>query len=465
MSDRKKVILLAPSYGFIYEGAKIQPGAMFSPSLGLAAVGGALLDAGHEVRVCDLNKISEEDLIKELKGFSPDYAGIGYSTVLSAEAARLAGLVKRESPGTVVMAGGVHPTSMPEEALSCPHIDVACAGEADFSAPEVVSGRPFREIKGLAYREGGKVVLAERPPLLTDLDSLPFPAWKLFNVPEYSTTRLLTRANPAGWLETSRGCPYGCVYCNKSVFGRGFRAKSAARVVDEMAYMLDCGFREIHIADDCFTVDMERAKEICRLIISRGLKFPWATVTGIRADKVDQELLNLMKAAGCYRVFYGIESGSDAVLKRICKGETVSQVRSGVAMAKKAGLEVHGFFMLALPGDTEETMRETIELAKELDLDMAKAAITVPLPATPYFDELSAQGRIKSRDWSRYNLYFPASTLYDHPTLDWDTVDRYYRKFYREFYFRPSFILKRIVSSIRNGELLHDIKAFFQVKW
>ncbi len=465
MTGKKKIILVSPSYDFVYRGAKIKPGAMYSPSLGLASIGGALLAAGHEVRVCDLNRSSEADLASALREFSPDIAGISFTTILSAEAARVAGEIKKQSPGVMVVAGGVHPTSMPEDALSCPHFDAACVGEGDLSMPELAGGGPVEDIPGFAYRRAGEVKVNPRRPLIADLDALPYPAWKLFDVPSYSTTKLLTRANPAGWLETSRGCPYGCVYCNKSVFGRGFRAKSAARVVDEMAYMLDCGFREIHLADDCFTVDIPRAKSICRGILERGLKFSWATVTGIRADRVDQELLNLMKEAGCYRVFYGIESGSEEVLRRINKGETPDDVRRAVEMSRKAGLEVHGFFMLALPGDTEKTMRQTIDFAKELDLDMAKAAITVPLPATPYFEELSSQGRIKSRDWTRYNLYFPARTLYDHPALDWDTVDRYYRAFYREFYFRPGFIWRRLLASLRGGQLLDDIRAFFQVKW
>ena len=121
--------------------------------------------------------------------------------------------------------------------------------------------------------------------------------------------------------------------------------------------------------------------------------------------------------------------------------------------------------MLALPGETENTMRETIDFAKELDLDMAKVAITVPLPSTPYFEQLDREGKIKTRDWSKYNLYFPARELYDLPGLDWDTVETYYKKFYREYYFRPRFMIKRFWGSLVRAQLLNDIKAFFQVKW
>ncbi|PJA14483.1 MAG: hypothetical protein COX65_05620 [Elusimicrobia bacterium CG_4_10_14_0_2_um_filter_56_8] len=462
---KKKVLLLAPAYGFIYKGSMIKPGAMYSPPLGLATIAGALAADGHEVRIADLNKISDQDLLAQLLEFRPDYAGISYTTVLAEESFRLAKLVKDAAPGVIVVAGGVHPTSMPLEVLESSATDIVCIGEGDQSIVEIVRGVPLENIRGIAFRKDGECRVAERRELIRDLDTLARPAWNLFDLSKYHTTDLLTRANPAGWLETSRGCPYSCVYCNKNVFGKNFRKKSVMRVVDEISYMLDCGFREIHIADDCFTVDMERAKGICREILRRELKFPWATVTGIRADRVDQELLTLMKQAGCYRVFYGIETGSDEILKLIRKGETCEEIRQAVKMAKKAGLEVYGFFMLALPGDTETTMRQTIDFAKELDLDMAKAAITIPLPSTPYFEELDKAGRIKAKEWSKYNLYFPAKELYDHPTLDWKTVEDYQRKFYREFYFRPGFIVKRFFSSLAAGRLLSDIKSFLQIKW
>ena len=462
---KKRILLVAPSYSFIYQGAMIRPGAIYSPHLGLATIAGPLVAGGHEVRIADLNKVPEAAFLEDLRRFVPHYVGISFSTILSAEAYRLAKLIKETDDKIVVISGGVHSSSMPEDVLAFSPVDIVCMGEADYSIVEIVEGRPLEKIAGIAFRRDGKSVVTPQREPIKDLDALAFPAWRLFDLREYRTTELLARENPAGWIETSRGCPYGCIYCNKNVFGRNFRAKSVKRVVDEMAYMLDCGFREIHISDDCFTVDLDRAKGICAEIIKRKLRFSWATVTGIRADRVDQELLTLMKRAGCYRVFFGIETGSDEVLKIINKGETCDDVRRAVLMSKKAGLEVHGFFMLALPGETEKTMRETIDFAKELDLDMAKLAITVPLPSTPYFEQLDKAGRIKTKEWSKYNLYFTARELYDVPGLDWDTVEAYYKRFYREFYFRPRFMIKRFRESLLRGQLLNDIKAFFQVKW
>lgn len=449
----------------MYEGTPIKMGAIYSPYLGLAAIGGALALKRINVKIIDLNKFSEGKLISFIKDFNPDYIGISFTTPLAEEAFRLATLAKNIKKDIIVIGGGAHPSAMPRNVLESSDIDIVCVGEGDYSIVEVITGKPYKDIRGIAYKDVDGCHICEKNEFIKDLDNLAFPAWNLFNLSEYKTTRLIARKNPAGWLETSRGCPYGCVYCSKEVFGRNFREKSAQRVVDEMEYMLACGFREIHIADDCFTFNLERAKDICNKIIQRGLKFPWATVTGIRADRVDYELLSLMKKAGCYRVYYGIESGDDKVLKLINKGETCNVIRRAVKISKQAGLEVFGFFMLALPGETEETMRNTINFAKELDLDMAKMAITIPLPATPYFQDLYNSGRIKETNWSKYNLYFSARDLFEHPTLNWDTIEDYYKRFYRELYLRPKFIAKRFVKSLSQGNLLSDINSFLKTNW
>lgn len=463
--ERKKIMLILPSYSFIYEGTPIKAGAMYSPSLGLANIAGSIKSKGHIVTIIDMNKRSEKEFLTLLKSFDPDYVGISFVTLLFEEAIRLANLVKKIKKRVIIIGGGVHPSSMPKEVLESSAIDIVCIGEGEYSIIDIISEKPWEDIQGIAFKKNGNCCISPYQGFIKDLDRLPYPEWSLYNIKEYKTTELLTRANPSGWIETTRGCPYGCVYCNKSVFGKKFRTKSSKRVVDEMEYMLASGFKEIHIADDCFTFNIERAKDICEEIIKRGLKFPWATITGIRADRVDQELLNLMKISGCYRVYYGIESGDDNILKLIKKGETCEDVRMAVKISKRAGLEVFGFFMFALPGETEETMQKTIGFAKELDLDMAKVAITIPLPSTPYFDELNKSGKIKDTNWSKYNLYLPARELYDHPNLDWDIVEHFYKRFYREFYLRPRYITKRFFRSLLNGQLISDIKHFLKTEW
>lgn len=448
-SKLKKILLTCPSYGPVYRNTIFQAGT-YPPSLSLAAIAGALIRQGHDVRILDLNKHSRTELVNLIKSFSPGYLGVSFSTPLAEEAYLLAGLAKKIKGDIIVIAGGAHPSALPAEVLGSPDIDMVCVGESDYSVAEAVTKDPAALAEGIACKDkcGGGILYKEKNRFIEELDDLPFPAWDLFEIKEYKTNRFIARANPAGFIETSRGCPYGCIFCNKRVFGRNFRAKSVKRVVEEMGYMLSCGFRELHIVDDCFSFDIERAKGICAEILKRKIKFPWVTSNGIRADRVDKELLTMMKRAGCYRVCYGIESGDDAILALVQKGETLEEIRKAVKMSRENGLEVVGFFMLGLPAETKETMQKTIDFARELDLDFAKASITIPFPATPYFEELDNNGRIKTARRSKFNTHFIPGGLYDHPTLSWRIIEDYYRRFYLKFYLRPAFILKRFIKNI-----------------
>lgn len=463
----KKIILINPCQRSLYEFVKIKEGAIYSPVLSLATIAAPCLKEGHQVKIFDMNLLenNEKKLVRLVRRYSPDFVGITFTTPLFPEMVNLAQMIKKELPRCRLLGGGAHASSFPKETLEESPLDLVVIGEGDFVLQEILSGKRWEKIAGVCFNKNKKIKKTRPRKFITDLDSLPYPAWQLYDLSRYQTSALLTRANPAGWLETSRGCIYGCVYCNKSVFGRTFRVKSAVRVVDEIEFMLKMGFKEIHIADDNFTSDMKRAEEVCDKILEKGLKFPWATVTGIRVDRVSQKLLQKMKKAGCYRVYFGIESGSQNVLDNIKKGINLKQIRQAVKWAKKAELETFGFFMIALPGEKTADIKKTIKLATSLDLDIAKMSITVPLPATPLFKELEKQGRIKTRDWSQYNLYLPASTIYDHPFLDWQTVDQYFSLFYRRFYFNPRFLTKRFIFAIKNKTLVSDIKSALRTKW
>ncbi|MHC4771688.1 MAG: B12-binding domain-containing radical SAM protein [Planctomycetota bacterium] len=266
-------------------------------------------------------------------------------------------------------------------------------------------------------------------------------------------------------METSRGCVYDCVFCNKNCFGRTFRVKSPERVVQDFQRVIDQGFKEIYLADDGFTTNMTRAKKVCDLLIENNIKIDWCTLNGIRADRVDLELLKKMKQAGCYRIYLGVESGNQGVLDRIKKGTKLEYLENAVTWGKQAGLEVVGYFMLGLPGDTEETMQQTIDFAKKLDLDLAKASVTIPLPATEMFNDLDAKHLIKTQDWTKYKFHSVPSSIYDHQTLSWPVIEKYYKKFYRQVYLRPSVILKKLVQSLNNKTLFSDLKLALSIKW
>ena len=307
----------------------------------------------------------------------------------------------------------------------------------------------------------GRPFLTPERHLIEDLDSLPLPAWHLYDLSKYKASRLTSRASPVGAISSSRGCVFGCIYCNKTVFGRRFRHMSPKRVVEEMEYMLKCGFKEIHFWDDNFTTIIGRAKEVCRLLIEKKFNAPWCLETGIRVDCVDQEFFDLAKKAGCYSIYMGVETGDDEILKRIDKGITTDQVRKAFKMAKKAKMETVGFFMIGLPGETIETMEKTIKFATELDPDYAKVTITVPFPSTKIFDDLDAKGLITTKDWSKYNFHTNAK-VYNHENLDWDTMEKYYNKFYRKFYFRPKYIARRVITGVTTGRIFWD--AYYAIK-
>ncbi|MFH1451638.1 MAG: radical SAM protein [archaeon] len=461
----KKVLLVNLPFEKIYEKTGLKGVAPSTPPLGIACIAASLLEKKHDVKIFDLNIYSTEKFINELKDFKPDFVGISFVTPLIKEAKKICKLAKRENSKIIVVCGGPHASSFPESSLKETSADISVIGEGDFTIQEIVGGKSLAKIKGIAYLADGKIKLNSRKEFIKNLDELPFPAYQLYEKDSYQVPHAIAKKNPVAWVETSRGCVFGCIYCNKSCFGRTFRVKSPERVVEEFKKLKELGFKEIHLTDDGFTTDISRAKKICGLLIQKKIEILWSTITGIRVDRVDFELLKKMKKAGCYRVYFGIESGNQKIINNIKKGIKLEQVIQAVDWAKKAGLEVAGYFMIGLPGETKETMQNTINFAKCLDLDLAKISITIPLPATEMFEDLDKKGRIKTKDWEKFKFYSTPSTIYDHPQLSWDEIESYYKKFYRIIYLNPRFIWKRLKTSIKDKRILEDIKMALSMDW
>lgn len=462
------VILINPAYSnIIYKNAKIKVGVPVNPLLNLALLAKPVIEAGYKVKILDLNIGNNADsfLKEEIRREDPTFVGITFTTPLYSEAKRLGGIIKEIKPDTTLIAGGAHATTFPKEIVESSAFDMVAVGEADFIMRDLLVTENRKNIKGLVFKENGKIIDTGRAEYLDNLDNLPLPAWELYDLKKYNRISLSNRESPPGYLETSRGCPWGCVFCNKNIQGRKFRPKGVKRVVDEIEHMLTMGFKEINILDDTFSTDINRAKAICDEVINRSLKFPWHPLNGIRVDRVDKELFIKMKKSGCYKVSFGIESGNQNVLDAIDKRINLQQVRDAVRWAREVGFETFGYFMIALPGDTEETIEDTIRFAKELKLDMAKFNITIPLPGTKMFDDWDRLELIKTKDWSKYNFYAPYYELYNHPTLSREAISRYYRKAYWSFYFSPSYLIRRLIRDLHEGILFRDIYLFFKTDW
>ena len=455
-----KVLLINPflSTG-VYLNSKIR--VVKGPYLTLAVLAAPLIERGHQVEILDLS--IEEDplqkLRKVLRGFPPDYVGITFATPSYNEMLTISKIVRKES-NSIIVGGGPHASTMPEEVLLNSDLDIVVVGEGDFTLAEIVSNKELNSIEGICYKSGGNIISNPPRPYLKDLDILSYPAWKFCDIKRYRMGKALWRKSLIGPIETSRGCFFKCIYCNKAAFGDTFRVKSPERVVDEIEYLLDMGFEEIHFWDDNFTANLSRAKAICDLIRKRGLKFPWLLANGIRADSIDEEFLKEAYKAGCYRIHFGVESGDQGILDNISKNQTLEQVEWAFQAARRIGLETAAYFVFGFPGETERTIRKTIDFARELKPDLTRVAIAIPYPGTPFYNEWLEKGYIKSRDWSKYTFHSKPTGIYDHPTLDTEMIWRYYNIFYRKFYLRIGYTLRRMKKGIIRGHLFYDLNYF-----
>lgn len=465
-----RVLLINPSYKVTYASTMARFGVPFYPVLSLATIIPKVKESGHEVQVIDLcyEDFNLPMIQERIKTWKPDVVGLTGTTPLFSQIRTIAKATKEISSSIVTVGGGAHCSALPELALEEANFDYVCYGEGDFTLGQIVNGRDPASILGVVRRDGGGNIVKNAPSgWLKDLDDLPYPSYDEFNLKQYEKywSRLIARRKPVAFFETTRGCVFSCNYCgSKNTVGRGFRKKSVGRVIDEMKYMKRHGFREFFIVDDIFTTDVPRVKEICEGIIREKLDIAWSCANGIRVDSGDQEMFNLMRQAGCYKVAFGFESGDDRVLKEFGKGgkATVEAAKETVARARKAKIDVFGFFMVGLLQDTEESMAKTIALGRDLKTDVLKISISVPFPGTPMYAELKSKGLLNQFDWDKYNVYNP-QRLYKHPTLSWETIEKFYKLAYRKMVLtNPSFYWRRLKHGLKTGEFFYDIYYYLR---
>lgn len=389
------------------------------PPLGLAYLAAFLEKEGHQVKIFDFgltpDSSSEQD-ISQVLDYAPDLAGLTAMTNNYHSALAIARTLKDAKPLPIVI-GGPHATVFPDRVIKEPSFDYLVYGEGEETLSQLVKAlaetdlRPsparLRSIPGLSFRDGDQIVQNAARPLIRDLDALPFPARHLFDMERYPLyapdgQRMIT-------ILSSRGCPYNCSYCFKGIVGRVYRQRSADNIIAEIRSIIDAySIRNFYFIDDLFTINSRRLKELTQRLISEELNILWQCLA--RVDKVTPDILGWMHKAGCRQIHYGIESGNQKLLDAIGKRITLEQVRQAVKWTRDAGIMSKGYFMLGLPGDTEETMEQTIQFASELDLDEAMFSLTTPFPGTRLWDELRQKhpGMEFNADFSRayyYNSY------------------------------------------------------------
>jgi anaerobic magnesium-protoporphyrin IX monomethyl ester cyclase len=319
--------------------------------------------------------------------------------------------------------------------------------------PQAAHGPPFRgvsRIKGLAWRKGNEIVINPDRPFIKNLDDLPLPRHDLLPLDRYRAPMI---KGPYSFVVTSRGCPANCQFCIKHVsYGRTVRVRSPENVLAELRLLRDLGLRDVNMYADLFTVDRDQVVGICELMLQEKLDFRW--MCNSRVDFVDEEMLRLIARAGCWMIAWGIESANEGILQRVRKGYRPERAVQALGWARAAGIKNWGYFIVGLPGETDETVRQTIELAKKLPLDLVLFHIAAPYPGTPFFFEAVEKGWFRPGTcWEEVDM--DRSTVLDYPQMPAERIEYWARRAFREWALRPG-PLWTFLKSINNLAVLRS---------
>lgn len=397
----------------------------------------------HEIELLDLrcHRDPFAVLSHRLSSATPDLVAISALTCEAASMHRVAAAAKACNPRATVVVGGPHISACTADVIADQNIDVLVIGEGEASFAEVVCAAEEREsspqIPGVGWRHDGEVAWGVPREPLADIDALPFPAWDLVDIDLYARRGRAGNLRRGRFLPlfTSRGCPYQCFYCH-NLFGKRFRARSAESVIDEAREIRTrFGIRDLEVYDDIFNLDLPRAKAICEGLCSMDGRFQLAFPNGVRADRLDRELVALMARAGTTNLAVAVETASPRLQTLIHKHLDIERVREAISWADSDGIVTNGYFMLGFPTETAQEMEATISYAETTDLFFASFFIVTPYPGTPLWDETVAAHESISLDFEKYNYLSGYFNLSD---VSGEELRRMQRTAYRRFYLRKA---------------------------
>jgi anaerobic magnesium-protoporphyrin IX monomethyl ester cyclase len=408
--------------------------------LGLLSIAAYLKREGHEVFIHDClgpeAPRSMEANVRIVLRSNPEIVGFSTTTSSFLDGHDMARAVKEACPEIGTVFGGVHVSALGAALMhDFPGIDFLCLGEGEATLAELASGKDTAAITGLIWRDGERAVTNPPRTALLDMDRLPFPDYEgLKGFPGGYTLPLFSYISvPGATMSTSRGCPYQCSYCDRSVFKRSFRYNSPTYVYEHMRYLRTrFGVRHINIYDDLFTLNRPRITELCELLTAHplGIRFNCA----VRVGHADEDLLRMLKRAGCLMVSIGIESADPALLDRHKSGVTLEEVMNAVARIKSCGLRVKGLFMMGLPGETEESITRTSDFVMDLGLDDMNMSKFTPFPGAPIWPTLEEDG-VFLEDWRQMNclnfVFIPKGIA------SRERLDYFYNRHVQRFYSNP----------------------------
>jgi radical SAM superfamily enzyme YgiQ (UPF0313 family) len=347
------------------------------------------------------------------------------------------GVREAKQAGATTIAVGTHVSAVPKNTLEAvPELDFVIRHEPEFSFAEIVDrlrhGKPWDGITGVCYRDQrGEIVVTPDRPLVRNLDDLPIPKQHLLPLDKYRMPFLGKRYT---WVLTNRGCPYSCTYCFEGVvWGKSVRYRSAESIYRELEYLALHNVRNVLFLADLFTYDRKGVLRLCDLIIEKGLRVRWTCNS--RVDTIDEEMMARMKQAGCWLIAFGIESGSQQILDNVKKDARVEDAVRTIRLCRQYGIKTWGYFIIGLPGENRQTVRETIDVAKSIPLDIALFHVAMPYAGTEFYFQAVANGWLNTSEWKHFDMNDSAVVQYEDFTAD--QILQATKQAFREFYCRP----------------------------
>ena len=419
----------------------------------------------YAVRLLDMvaQEQTKDDLRSIIRKEKPKFVVLDSTTPSIYSDIECSRIVKEES-GAVVIMVGPHISALPEETLMLAGglVDVACIGEYDYTVRDVVEKyNNLDSVKGIAYYKDGQVIKTQQRPLIENLDELPFPAWHQLDLMKYFDGGKL---HPYIDVISGRGCPNQCVFClwPQVMHGTRYRLRTPENVVDEIEYdimlcpaVIRTG--EFFFEDDTFTVNKERAILICEEIMRRNLKLVFSV--NARADTADLGMFKVMKKAGCRELLVGFESGVQEILNNAHKNISLQQSYRFMKLARQAGLQVHGCFVIGLPGETEDTANKTVDFALSLECDTLQFSGAVPFPGTQFFRMAEENGWLKAKEWQKWLGGGEQKGVVEYPGISEERINYYVDLGLKKFYLRPSYMVKFLFSSKNSADLYRKLRG------
>jgi len=436
----RRLLFIVPPLSAKERYGKLASGSTDMPMLGFLTLSSIAKGLGYEVSLLDCPTLNYDngDILSHINKYKPQIVLVTSTTVAISNAGRMLEIIKQNYPEILTVLGGVHITCLPVQTMrNLRAIDIGVIGEGEDTLPELLEAVKSQEaldlIKGIIFRRNTETVTTAPRPFFRNLDSLPYPSWEMLPslISNYSPSPHTIKRLPSVSLVTSRGCPGQCKFCYNYA-GNKIRGFSAKYVIEQIKYLISTyGIKEIFFMDDNFLVLRKRLREICEQIITDKIDLTWSCVG--RVDGINPEILELMHRAGCWQIGYGIESGSNEILGILKKQVTIEQIDNALSMTRKAGIQSKGFFMIGNPGESLETMEQTVRFLKRANLDALHTTFYTPFPGSPFYEEIEKWGTY-TENWENLNMWSP---VFIPNGLTEEQLVRFHKKYFSSFYFRP----------------------------